>query len=218
MPGADEISEEGFGFFRETWWIGRVPVRRAESTVVQEGRLIGMIDQLASTPDEFELLASSIEAQDLDVLADPLRAAALEAGFARFIVHDDSPPLDGLEVGVAGLAHALSAIGCLTAASCRWHISPRSWSDCPVVFLAAPPWRGEILPDLLASEGCGLGSDRGLLTIYGRSITDMHRLAERILMERARFRRIPEHWRPLPKPNTKTESQLPLPFEDDSSA
>lgn len=27
MPSADEISEEGFGGFRGTWWIGHLPLK-----------------------------------------------------------------------------------------------------------------------------------------------------------------------------------------------
>jgi hypothetical protein len=215
MPSPDEISDEGFGFFRGAWWIGRVSVKEAESTVHQEGELIDLIDQIASTPEEFELLASSIEGQDPDVLPDHLRTAALGAGLARFLVDEDFAPLDGLEIGVAGLTHTMSAIGCLTAASCRWHIDPRSWSDCPVIFFAAPPWRVELLAELVASEACGLGSDRGLLTVYGQSISNMHSLAERILSERGRFRKMPDRWRRRPRPRRSGESQLTLPFDDD---
>jgi hypothetical protein len=210
MPSVEENSEEGYGFFRDTWWIGQLPVKEAESTVREEIDLIHLIDQLASDPDEFELLASSIEMQDLDLLPDPLRGAALECGLARFLVDEDIPPLDGLEIGVAGLACALSAIGCLTAASCRWHIGARSWSDCPVVFFAAPAWRVELLAGLASSEGCGLGSDRGMLTVYGPSISETHNLAKRILSERRRFRKVPEHWRSRPKPPGSGHSQLAL--------
>jgi hypothetical protein len=74
---------------------------------------------------------------------------------------------------------------------------------------AALPWRAEILADLVAAEGCGLGSDRRMLTVYGRSILDTHRLAERILAERMRFRRKPDRLRTV-KPASSPESQLDL--------
>ena len=71
-------------------------------------------------------------------------------------------PLDGLEVGVSGLCHALSALGCLTAASCRAHPGPHSWTECPVVLFRAETWRVELLADLISAEGCGLGEDRDM--------------------------------------------------------
>src|SRR4051794_11608871 len=94
------------------------------------------------------------------------------------IVDGELAPLDGLEIGVAGLAYALGSAGCLTAASCRWHSRDRSWSDCLVVFFAAPGWRLELLADLIADAGCGLVADRGMLAIYAPSIIQMHALGE----------------------------------------
>ena len=71
-----------------------------------------------------------------------------------------------------------------------------SWSNCPVVFFAAPAWRVEILAGLIASERCGLDADRNMLTIYAASVSDLHNLAQRILAERGRFRRRPDHLHP----------------------
>jgi hypothetical protein len=209
MPRSDEITEEGFGYFRGTWLIDRVSLEEAQSTISDEAELIRLIDEIASAPEEFELLASSIEEQDLEPLPASLRTAALESGLASFVSDDDAPPLDGLEIGVAGLTHALSAMRCRTAASCRSHISSHTWSDCPVVFFAAPAWRVELLAELVSSEGCGLGEDRDMLTIYGPSIRDTHRLAERILIERGRFRKMPEHW-PTRRPQRSSHAQLSL--------
>src|SRR5689334_5289592 len=104
MPSADEVSEEGFGGYRGTWWIGRLRVKDAESMVTEEGALIALIDELASTPSEYETLASSVEAQDLVSLEEPLRTAAVGRGLARFFAGEDISPLEGLEVGVAGLS------------------------------------------------------------------------------------------------------------------
>lgn len=195
MPKADEVTEEGFGFFRNTWWVGRVFVKEAQATTSEEGELIRIIDEVTSTPEEFELLASAVEGPDIGSLPDALRVAALATGLGSLVSDDDFPPLNGLEVGVAGLAHALAATGCVTAASCRWHISSETWSDCPVVFFVAPAWRVEILAELVSAEGCGLKEDRDMLKIYGSSIRATHTLAERILAERGRFRKAPERWR-----------------------
>jgi hypothetical protein len=205
MPSSEEITEEGFGYFRGTWFIGRVRVSDAESTVRFEAEIIEWLDAVAPCAEHFELLASAIESGDADSLPAPLSTIAVGAGIERYLrAPDDPPPLDGLEVGVAGLTHALSSVRCLTAASCRSHVTRRSWSDCPVVFFAAPPWRLEVLAELISSAGCGLGEDRDMLTIYASSIRDTHRLAERVIEERGRFRRRPQ----------RRESQHRTPPED----
>ena len=128
----------------------------------------------------------------------------IRQGLERVVIPDsDYDPLDGLEVGVAGLSLALSAVGCLTAASCRSHPTEHSWSDYPVVLFAAPPWRVEILAQMLAPERCGLGAGRDMLSIYAASVRHMHNLAERILAERARLRRRPEHLKPRRTPRRR---------------
>ncbi len=119
----------------------------------------------------------------------------------------------GLEIGVAGITHALSAIRCLTAASCRSHISSHSWSDCPVVFFAAPAWRLELLAELIAAARCGLRADRNMLSIVAPSITHMHGLAQSIVAERGRFRRKPDHWRSRLLSHRPPQTQLELPVD-----
>ncbi|MBJ7469831.1 MAG: hypothetical protein JHD16_00945 [Solirubrobacteraceae bacterium] len=133
-------------------------------------------------------MATTIEGGEIADLPDALEARATTAGLASLITDpDDIPPLGGLEIGVAGLAHALSAVGCLTAASCRSHISDRSWADCPVVFFAAPPSRLKVLAEMIHDAGCGLSTGRNLLTIVAPSIRETHRLGELIVRERQRF-------------------------------
>jgi hypothetical protein len=198
MPSSDEITEDGFGYFRGTWFIGHVPVIEAQVAVREEGGIMDWLDEVATNPDEFERLASAIEIQDEAALTEPLLTRALTHGLGQLVTtNEEDPPLGDLEVGVAGLVHALSTIRCLTAASCRSHMTDQSWSPCPVVLFAAPPWRVELLAQLIIAEGCGLGLDldRDLLTVYGASIRDTHRLAERIVVERKRFRRMPDKWR-----------------------
>jgi hypothetical protein len=201
MPVADEISEEGFGYFRGTWYLGHVPVADAQSAVRYEAGVIAWLEESASSAETFELLASAIEKHDVELLPDGLRATAIKLGITEYISDDpyeDPGPLADLEIGVSGLVHALSAMRCLTAASCRSHSTDRSWSDVPIVFFAAPEWRVHILAEIIGCEGCGLAADRDMLTIYGASIRDMHRLAERILLERGRFRRKPADRRERP--------------------
>lgn len=212
MPKAEDISEEGFGYFRGTWFIGRVRLRDAEAVIRHETDVLAWLDHVASDAQAFELLAKAIEDADADSLPEPLRAEAIRTGLHGFLVDPaDLDPLEGLEIGVAGLSHALSAVGCLTAASCRGHHTDRAWSDHPVVFFAAPAWRVELLADLISSERCGIDADRGMLTVYAASVGDMHRLAERILSERDRFRRMPDHLRPPSRPQ-RDDRQTRLPF------
>lgn len=213
MPTADEISEEGFGGFRDTWYIGHVSKADLEAILREEAELMRIVDVVAATSDEFEELASAIEGRDLESLPEHLREAAMKEGLAA-CVDEDLAPLDGLELGVAGLAYALSSVGCLTAASCRWHIRDRSWSDCPVVLFATPPWRLELLAELIADAGCGLAADRGMLAIYAPSIVRMHALGERIVAERGRFRRKPDHWRTQSDwKGLRNNDQLHLPLD-----
>jgi len=79
--------------------------------------------------------------------------AALEAEFPG------EEGLLGLELGVGGLTHALSAVGLVPVASCRSHASEYSWSDAPVVFFATDRRRALILQRLVAEHRCGLDHD-----------------------------------------------------------
>lgn len=211
MPDRGEISEEGFGSFRGTWLIGRMPIRDAERAVAYEARVIAALDRAASQADDFEHLAVAAEGGDGSELSGRLGKAFEVSGLAEMVAWDDDiDPLGALEIGVAGLTCSLSAIRCVTAASCRWHATERSWSDCPVVFFAAPTWRVEVLADLIVRANCGLDADRGMLKLYGRSIRDMHNLAQSILDERERFRRIPDRHRPRPRRKRSSAVQMDL--------
>lgn len=211
MPPSDEISEEGFGYFRGTWFIGRVAVGEAQACVQMEADIIEWIDQHASSPQQYEQLATAIEKQDVTLLDEPLRSTASAGGITQWLNDEhDGAPLGGLEIGVAGLTWALSAVRCLTAASCRWHMTGQSWADCPVVFFAGPSWRVEILAELIAAETCGLAGDRGMLTVYGASVGHTHQLAERILSERGRFRKKPTSGSIRRSPRIRAEAQPTL--------
>lgn len=212
MPTEEEISEEGFGFFRGAWYIGHVSTADAQLTLRVEAELIRVLDACASSPEEFEELASAIEGNDIDGLPDALREAAMDHGVEQ-LLDEDLAPLDGLEIGVAGLTHALSSIRCLTAASCRSHVGSHSWSDCPAVFFAAPAWRLELLAELIAAAGCGLEADRGMVLIVAPSILHMHALAQSIVVQRRRFRRKPDNWRAPRLSRPPRQSQLELPIE-----
>lgn len=191
-PTSDEISDEGFGYFRGTWWLGHVPLSDARHTVEFERDLVAALDALAEDEHEFEDLAAAVEHLepgdgDVPLL---LRDTPVE-GLVRPIVDGDSP-LGGLEVGVAGLTYALSTVGFRTAASCRAHEGAKSWSESPVVLFGAHKWRAVLLAELAAEAGCGIGQDREMLTVYAPSVRNLMSLAEAVLAKRAGFRSRPK--------------------------
>lgn len=189
-PRTDEISEEGFGFFRGTWFLGRVRVDEVSAILLEEAKFIAFLDLVCGSPEEFEVLATSLEEGSFEAVPEPLRQRARATAGSYDIEESEDPPLelDGLEIGVAGLTHALSAVGCLTAASCRSHCTERTWSDCPVVFFAAPDWRVKVLAKFVKDAGCGLDADRDMLKVYAASVRQMNRLGQMLFDQRAAFR------------------------------
>lgn len=194
-PRSEDISEEGFGYFRGGWFIGRAYLKDAQSVVSAEIEILEILTELADDTQSYEESALLVESPPgtQDELPDGVRMSDL----MRFIVPDDENPdgtsgsgLWGLEVGVAGLTYALSATGFLTAASCRSH-HPTSWSDCPVVFFAAHAWRATLLAELAGQHGCGVAPGREMLTVYAPSVENLTSLASAVLAERTSFRRNP---------------------------
>ena len=60
----DDLSDEGFGLFRETWLIRDVTVREAEDVIAEEAALAALADRFATDDDEFDQLANALEAGD----------------------------------------------------------------------------------------------------------------------------------------------------------
>ncbi|WP_405437174.1 hypothetical protein [Streptomyces anulatus] len=192
MPPEDEVDEEGYGYFRGVWDISGTSHAEALTVLEEERRIADLVDQAATTREEFEAIATAVEDGAPD---------SLPAGFADKdpnseileIVGDgddrDVPVLEGLELGVAGLSHALSSIGCFPAASCRSHASEHSWSDRPVVLFAAERTTVHWLTPLVSESGCGFGDGSGhgdLLLVEAPSITNLMDLASRVLAKAAR--------------------------------
>ena len=187
MPKPDEISEDGFSFFRDVWLIRGVSVREAQEVIEEERRIVHVVDQLSADADDFERLAAIAEAGGADDSADELTRD--ECSALSTVVSDMPPELGGLELGVAGLVHALVSVRILPAASCRSH-PQRSWSDAPVVVFAATELRARALEPLVAEAGCTFTIDptrRELLGIRGQSITRMMALAGLVLAHRVDF-------------------------------
>ncbi len=188
MPRVDNDADEGFGNFRDTWWIGELPIDEAAAVLHYEEEALEALDKAAQSAEEFEDLAQAVEDGEIDRLPEDLLPVFAESGLSKLApAPDDAVLLGGLEIGVSGLAHVLSAVRCPTAASCRSHPHERSWSDHPVVFFAAPKSRVTILAPLMRRAGCGLDADRGMLLVYAPSVGEMHALAGLILEEYGRF-------------------------------
>ncbi|MEW2302723.1 hypothetical protein AB0958_22585 [Streptomyces sp. NPDC006655] len=196
MPEEDEISEEGYGFFRGVWDISGVTHEEARAIVEEERGLAHLVDQVSADPEEFEDVARAVERGDPDCLPDGFEDRHPGSEILEIVGDGDREEgvLDGLEIGVAGLSFALSSIGCFPAASCRSHASGRSWSDRPVVYFAAERLTVHWLTPMVRDSGCGFGngSDRGaLLFVEAPSITNLMDLANQILntVERQSYNR-----------------------------
>ncbi|KAB2347260.1 hypothetical protein [Actinomadura rudentiformis] len=196
LPPEDEISEEGYGFFRSVWDISGASHDDALAVIAEERHLADLVDQVTTTPEEFEAVATAIEDGAPGALPSGF-AAKYGDGEILEIVGDgdrDEGVLAGLEIGVAGLSYALSSVGCFPAASCRSHSSDRTWSERPVVFFAAERATVHWLTPMVRDSGCGFGdgSDRGkLLLVEAPSISNLMDLANRIVTttERQSFNR-----------------------------
>ncbi|MFJ2098374.1 hypothetical protein ACIOHR_14390 [Streptomyces anulatus] len=172
MPQREDMDEEGFSNFRDSWLILDIPVNVAGVIIDFDARMALAIN--AISPDEpiFEKYASAVEEERLtDIPGDP---------FANF----PEITLEGLDLGLSGLAHALAAIGCAPAASCRSHEGPHSWSPFPVIEFACDRARFDWLQPLVRESGCGFDIDPSrpeLLNIIACSIRETLDLAKSIV-------------------------------------
>jgi hypothetical protein len=190
VPGEEDVIEDGIGFFHETWLISDISAEHAALVLAEDERLLALVDSLARTSEEYETIATAVECGDpVDLphvpVDDPMRAAILAE-----INDEDFAPLEGLEIGVAGIVYALNAAGFLTAASCRGHVGSTAWSDEPVVFVATDRPRAQQLAPLVASHRCGFAIDFDrpeLLVIRASSAREMIELAKSVLRDPASF-------------------------------
>lgn len=187
MPKPEDIDEEGFGFFRDTWLIRNVPVAEANDVIEEERQIAEAIAGLAQDAERFDHLAGVAEFGRID---DP-EWALTEPELKVLADHVSDLPanLGGLEIGVAGLTHALATVRILPAASCRSHPA-KSWSDAPVVLFAATEFRARALEPLVESTGCTFAIDenrRNLLVVRGRSIEYLMDLADAVMANRSSF-------------------------------
>lgn len=197
-PHRNDLHDEGFGFFRDTWTIIDVPAGSARELVEEERQIADAIGALADNAEHFDDLSRAVEANDLDE-AD---ITTNEYRVLDKVLHHDEPPLGCLEVGVAGLVYALASVRIVPAASCRGHANAHRWSAAPVVYFAASTFRAQALQRLAAKAGCTFmidGSRAELIVVRGRSIANTMSLAEAILENRDSFVQHRQPRKPRPK-------------------
>jgi hypothetical protein len=179
-PAPEDIDEEGFGFFRDVWDMRGVSASEASDVLAEDRRAFKLVARLAENVTEFEALAVSLEEREFELgLLSSVQIRAMEHEIG------DELHLGGLDLGMAGIVHAMSAAGFFPAASCRSHDSETTWSRLPVVLFAADRRRVLRLQPLVIAAGCGLAIDdeRGgdYLSLEARSIPEMQLLAGLVL-------------------------------------
>jgi len=205
-PSREDLADpDGFGYFHDKWRIGQPAPRDVKAVVAAERTLCDLVDKLAHDNEEFDDLAAAFERPDRDRVPDRLDRSPFIEEIEDAVVFDDWPPLEGLELGVAGLVYALNSVRCWTAASCRGH-GPGGWAPHPCVYVAATRHRVSLLQELMVEAGCGFVVDeaRGqFLAVVAPSIKETMALAERVMKRRSEFavRRGPRTRRPEPPPS-----------------
>lgn len=190
MPKPEDIDDDGIGvLIHDTWLIKDVPVREARRLRQEESRIAEVVGRLATTPEDFDRLATAVE-EGLEPDGDYSLTNTERAELGQALSDDEATPLDSLELGVAGLVYALATVRIIPAASCRGHPGGRAWSPLPVVLFATTEYRAEALQPLVEATGCQFGIDArrpDLLAVMGRSILDTMALAEAVLESRRTF-------------------------------
>lgn len=118
LPDEDEIDPEtGPGGSENTWLIRDTPIGEAQAMVEHERRVIEAVDTIASDFDDFVRLVDWFESGDTDDRTDLVHLADQIEPLEDLLFCGGS--LEGLDLGVAGLTLALSAIGALPERSGR---------------------------------------------------------------------------------------------------
>ena len=184
MPTEEDIpDDEGIGFFRDNWIILGWTREEASDLLTEEKRICQLVDDLSASAEVFEVFAKAVENGDAEDIPADVKESDRGQAFANSLSEEYSP-LEGLELGVSGLTHALCAIGCVPVASCRSHFGPSSWAHCPVVLFATTRQSAEWLQTLVAHAGCGFNADPSrpeFMVIEGPSIKNFMTLAYTII-------------------------------------
>ncbi|MFF0188663.1 hypothetical protein [Streptomyces sp. NPDC005244] len=184
-PDPGELEErDSIGYFHDVWLLGRVERHEAAAVARDERELVQMADSFACDHEEFERILIAFEYSDTGSIPARFKSAPEADELFGYADSPGSVDLGGLETGVAGLSYALAAVGCIPAASCRWHPGPRSWAPNPVVYLAADRPTVERIQPHVRAAGCGFGLDATrpeLLVLGGPSVANIMELARRLI-------------------------------------
>ncbi len=190
MPKPEDIDDDGIGvLIHDTWLIKDVPVREARRLRQEESRIAEVVGRLATTPEDFDRLATAVE-EGLEPDGDYSLTNTERAELGQVLSDDEATPLDSLELGV-GRARVRPCYGShhsscqLSRASGRPGLVP-----LPVVLFATTEYRAEALQPLVEATDCQFGIDArrpDLLAVMGRSILDTMALAEAVLESRRTF-------------------------------
>lgn len=187
-PKPSEISDEGFGMFRDVWPIITADSEVTADVIAWEEQALAWADGNADSEERYEELTEILESVTYHgIPADeaPELPAELRHG----------PGLLGLDLGVSGLVQALSNAGFYPAASCRSHLE-HSWSDAPVVLFTSDRTRVTMLRELAKKHACGLAPngrwEGGLFDLRARSVTTLSAIAKDLFADRAAYRRLPK--------------------------
>ncbi|MDU0366876.1 hypothetical protein RWH45_06585 [Microbacterium sp. KSW4-17] len=184
VPSDEDLADgEGIGFFHDTHLIV-ADLDEARRVMEAERIAAGFADEQSTTIAGFEVIADQAEFEFPDLPSEEA-PAFMTTGDAWYGVNE-------LEIGVAGLVHALNAVGVVTAASCRGHHGVhRRWAAGPVVVFAADRTRTELLQGMVEASGCGFdrnGVDHPkLLAVVAPSILEMMDLADRVVADADAF-------------------------------
>lgn len=190
MPEPNEIDpDEGVGFFRDTWAILDASREAAQGIADEERHLLRVAAELAMDAAHYEQLAKIVEIgfdwDSADEAYDP--SATERLALEPVAATDEDIVLDGLDLGVAGLAYALSFFGAVPVASCRAHVPvEQSWTESPVVVFAAKETTARALAPLAARTGCRFTTDvvrPEFIGLTARSVVELMNLASAILTD-----------------------------------
>jgi hypothetical protein len=174
LPDEEDTTEEGFAYFRDIWLTLDTPIEHARAIASFESEVLPVLDALATNEREFEELARAIERGGDDNLGESLRGKLAEYPVLAEAISLEESYLDGLDFGISGLVHTLSAVGFLMAASCRGH-REGGWSSEPVVFFATDEHNARARASVIDGSGFrfAIGVEReNLLALTASSIKE----------------------------------------------
>ena len=142
--------------YQQMW---EVTIDDAIETITREAALLRRI----------EAIPKDRQTESLEEIEDELR--------------DDCDPLIGLDLGVAGLVEALTAIGCVTISSCNGGImGDNHAASFPWIIFHAPEGLADLLLHAAEEADTGLINNySGMLEVYSDNIWKFNKMADHLV-------------------------------------